>query len=40
VTDRVEGPAIIEEAFATHVIGAGWIAALDPEGAIVARRIT
>ena len=39
VTDRIEGPAIIEEAFATHVIGAGWVAALDPEGAIVARRI-
>ncbi|MGG5820107.1 hydantoinase/oxoprolinase family protein [Falsiroseomonas sp. HW251] len=36
--DRVEGPAIIEEAFATHVIARGWTAALHPEGAIVARR--
>ena len=38
-TDRIEGPAIIEEAFATHVIARGWTATLDPEGAIVARRI-
>ena len=37
-TDRIEGPAIIEEAFATHVIARGWTATLDPEGAIVARR--
>jgi N-methylhydantoinase A/oxoprolinase/acetone carboxylase beta subunit len=36
--DRVQGPAIIEEAFATHVVGRGWTAALDPEGAIIARR--
>jgi N-methylhydantoinase A/oxoprolinase/acetone carboxylase beta subunit len=39
VEDRIEGPAIVEEAFATHVVGAGWTARLDPEGAIVARRI-
>jgi N-methylhydantoinase A len=36
--DRIAGPAIIEEAFATHVIARGCTAALDPEGAIVARR--
>jgi N-methylhydantoinase A len=28
----------VEEAFATHVIAAGWQAKLDPEGAIIARR--
>jgi len=39
LADTIEGPAIIEEAFATHVIAAGWRAALDPEGAIIARRI-
>ncbi len=39
LSDSIEGPAIIEEAFATHVIAAGWRAALDPEGAIIARRI-
>jgi N-methylhydantoinase A len=39
LTDLIEGPAIIEEAFATHVIARGWRASLDPEGAIVARRI-
>jgi N-methylhydantoinase A len=38
--DKVTGPAIIEEAFATHVVGHGWTAALDPEGAIIARRTT
>ncbi|WP_270938236.1 hydantoinase/oxoprolinase family protein, partial [Falsiroseomonas oryzae] len=36
--DAVAGPAIIEEAFATHVIGRGWTARLHPDGAIVARR--
>jgi N-methylhydantoinase A len=40
LSDRITGPAIIEEAFATHVIAAGWRAALDPEGAIIARRST
>jgi N-methylhydantoinase A/oxoprolinase/acetone carboxylase beta subunit len=39
MTDVIEGPAIVEEAFATHVIARGWRAALDPEGALVARRI-
>ncbi|WP_424813799.1 hydantoinase/oxoprolinase family protein [Roseococcus sp. YIM B11640] len=37
--DVVSGPAIVEEAFATHVISAGWEAKLDPEGALIARRI-
>ena len=37
--DVIYGPAIIEEAFATHVISAGWRAALDPEGAIIARKV-
>jgi len=36
--DVILGPAIVEEAFATHVIAAGWQAKLDPEGAIIARR--
>jgi len=37
--DVIEGPAIVEEAFATHVISAGWSAGLDPEGAIIARKL-
>ncbi len=37
--DVIEGPAIIEEAFATHVIGPGWRATRHEEGAIIARRI-
>ena len=37
--DLIEGPAIVEEAFATHVIAAGWRAQLDPEGALIARRL-
>jgi N-methylhydantoinase A len=40
LADHILGPAIIEEAFATHVIARGWQAALDPEGAIIARRIS
>jgi N-methylhydantoinase A len=36
--DVIEGPAIVEEAFATHVISAGWRAGLDPEGAVIARK--
>ncbi|MCW8084989.1 hydantoinase/oxoprolinase family protein [Sabulicella glaciei] len=35
---EVAGPAIIEEAFATHWIAPGWTATLDPEGAVIARR--
>ncbi len=36
--DRIEGPAIIEEAFSTHWIARHWQAALGPAGAIIARR--
>jgi N-methylhydantoinase A len=36
--DRIEGPAIVEEPFATHFIAAGWTASLGPAGALVARR--
>lgn len=37
--DLIEGPAIIEEAFATHWISRAWQAKLAPGGAIIARRI-
>lgn len=37
--DLIQGPAIVEEAFATHVVSAGWEAKLDPEGALIARRV-
>ncbi len=37
-SDRIEGPALVEEAFATHWIGRGWTAALGPAGALVARQ--
>lgn len=40
LSDTVTGPAIIEEAFATHVIARGWRAGLDAEGAIIARRMS
>lgn len=36
--DAIEGPAIIEEAFATHYIAAGWKAGLADAGAIIATR--
>jgi N-methylhydantoinase A len=35
----IEGPAVIEEAFATHWIAGGWTCALDKAGALVAKRI-
>ena len=35
--DCIEGPAIVEEAFATHWIGRGWTAALGAAGALIAR---
>ena len=35
--DRIDGPAIVEEPFATHFITAGWTATLGPAGALVAR---
>jgi N-methylhydantoinase A/oxoprolinase/acetone carboxylase beta subunit len=34
--DVIEGPAIVEEAFATHVVARGWRAALGPAGALIA----
>jgi len=37
-SDVIEGPAIIEEAFATHYIAAGWKAGLADAGAIIATR--
>jgi len=36
--DCIEGPALIEEPFATHWIGRGWTAVLGPAGALVATR--
>ena len=38
--DTITGPVLIEEAFATHWIAAGWRAALGPAGAIIAQRTT
>ncbi len=35
--DRIAGPAIVEEPFATHWIGRGWTAALGAAGALIAR---
>ncbi|RVT89566.1 hydantoinase/oxoprolinase family protein [Rhodovarius crocodyli] len=37
-TDTITGPAIIEEAFATHFIAPGWTARLGTAGAIIAVR--
>jgi N-methylhydantoinase A/oxoprolinase/acetone carboxylase beta subunit len=36
--DRIEGPAIIEEAFATHFLSRGWTARPGAAGAIIATR--
>jgi N-methylhydantoinase A/oxoprolinase/acetone carboxylase beta subunit len=36
--DRIEGPAVVEEPFATHFIAPGWTARLGPAGALIARR--
>ena len=36
--DRITGPAIVEEAFATHWIGRGWEARLGAAGALIASR--
>jgi N-methylhydantoinase A len=36
----VRGPAILEEAFATHVLPASWQAEAHPEGALIARRMS
>jgi len=38
--DTIEGPAVVEEAFATHWIARGWTAGLGPAGALLARRTT
>ncbi|WP_426955298.1 hydantoinase/oxoprolinase family protein [Muricoccus radiodurans] len=35
--ETITGPAIVEEAFATHFIGRGWTATLGPAGALIAR---
>jgi N-methylhydantoinase A/oxoprolinase/acetone carboxylase beta subunit len=35
---RIAGPAIVEEAFATHWIGRGWTAAVGAAGALIATR--
>ena len=37
--DVIEGPAIIEEAFATHWISRAWRASLGSGGALIAKRI-
>ena len=34
----ITGPAIIEESFATHLIGPGWTATPGPAGALIATR--
>ena len=31
-TDRIEGPALVEEEFSTHWIGRGWTATLGAAG--------
>jgi N-methylhydantoinase A/oxoprolinase/acetone carboxylase beta subunit len=36
--DRIDGPAIVEEPFATHWVARGWTAALGPAGALIARQ--
>jgi N-methylhydantoinase A len=35
--DRITGPALVEEPFATHWIGRGWTATLGAAGALIAR---
>jgi N-methylhydantoinase A/oxoprolinase/acetone carboxylase beta subunit len=37
-TDTIHGPAILEEAFATHWIARGWTAVLGAAGTLIARR--
>ena len=36
--DTIDGPAIVEEAFATHWIARGWTARLGAAGTVIARR--
>lgn len=38
--DTIEGPAVVEEAFATHWITRGWTARLGAAGTLLARRET
>ena len=38
--DTIEGPAIVEEAFATHWITRGWTARLGAAGTLIAQRDT
>jgi N-methylhydantoinase A/oxoprolinase/acetone carboxylase beta subunit len=38
--DTIEGPAVVEEAFATHWITRGWTARLGAAGTLMARRNT
>nr|WP_272877066.1 hypothetical protein [Neoroseomonas oryzicola] len=38
--DTIEGPAVVEEAFATHWIARGWTAELGAAGTLIARRDT
>ncbi|WP_431272643.1 hypothetical protein [Dankookia sp. P2] len=35
--DRITGPALVEEPFATHWIARGWTATLGAAGALIAR---
>jgi len=35
--ETITGPALVEEPFATHWIGPGWVASLGPAGALIAR---
>ena len=37
--DLIDGPAIIEEAFATHWISRAWQARLAAGGALIAKKI-
>ncbi len=39
-SDVIEGPAVVEEAFATHWITRGWTASLGAAGTLMARRNT
>ena len=39
-TDTIQGPAVIEEAFATHWITRGWTARLEAAGTLIARKDT
>ena len=36
--DTIEGPAVVEEAFATHWIARGWTARLGAAGTLIAKK--